>query len=106
MNDKVLQFLGMARRANALSLGHDAALDAVLSKKAKLCIIASDASQRLEREFGRASENKIGLLRVPYTMEEIHHAVGFKAGVMTVNDLGFANAVQKMCLDTQGGISL
>lgn len=109
MNHKLLQLLGMARKANRLSLGHDAALDAVLAKKARLCLLTSDASERLEREFTRAArdyENKLEIVRIPFTIHEIHAAVRFKAGVLTVNDDGFAKAVRKLYLETQEDLPL
>ncbi|HAQ29218.1 MAG TPA: 50S ribosomal protein L7ae, partial [Ruminococcaceae bacterium] len=41
MNDRTLGLLGIARRASALSLGHDAALSSVKEGKASVCILAS-----------------------------------------------------------------
>ena len=109
MNHKLLQLLGMARKANRLSLGHDAALGAVLAKKARLCVFASDASERLEREFTRAArdyEDELKIIRIPFTIQEIRGAVGYKAGVLAVNDDGFAKAVRKLYLETQEGMPL
>ena len=51
MNDRTLGLLGIARRASALSLGHDAALSSVKEGKASVCILASDSSERLKNEF-------------------------------------------------------
>ena len=44
MNDRALGLLGIARRASALSLGHDAALSSVKEGRASVCILASDSS--------------------------------------------------------------
>lgn len=102
MENKLLQLLGIARRANRLSLGHDAALEAVLAKKARLCLIACDASQRLEKEFTRAARDyELKVIRLPSTIEQFHRALGFKAGVVTVNEDGFAKAVHKLYQETQ-----
>lgn len=92
MNDKALGLLGIARRAGRLSIGHDAAKGAVLAGKARLCLLSGDASERLEREFLRMTQEKKGvpLRRVRYTMEQFHHAIGARAGVLTVDDDGFA----------------
>ena len=92
MDDKALGLLGIARRAGRLSLGHDAAKGAVLAGRARLCLISADASDRLEREFFRMTqgEKSIPLRRVRYTMEQFHRAIGAKAGVLTVDDDGFA----------------
>ena len=48
---KFLSLLGMARRAGRLSLGHDAAEEAIVKNKAKLCLCCADASARLQREM-------------------------------------------------------
>lgn len=96
MNDAFLNLLGLARRASRLSPGHDAALAAVLRKRAQLILLTSDASERLEREFVRAGEGRIRILKVRYTMNEIDHAAGVKAAVLTVDDEGFARRLQQL----------
>ena len=92
MSDKTLGLLGIARRAGRLSLGHDAAKNAILAGKARLCLISADASERLEREFCRmaGAGEKFPIRRVRYTMEQLDHAIGVRAGVLTVDDGGFA----------------
>ena len=59
-NEKILSLLGLARRAGRVSLGHDAAIGSVVKNKAKLCVLSSDASERLKNEFLHAAsyENK------------------------------------------------
>ncbi len=99
MNDKFLNLLGMARRAGKLSLGHDAAKGAVRFGKAHLIIVSADASERLKEEFeGRvsASENDIQILLTDYTMYAIGTAIGSKAGVLTVDDKGFAERLAQL----------
>lgn len=44
MRDNVCMFLGLARRANALVLGEESVERAIVRKKIKLVIIASDTS--------------------------------------------------------------
>lgn len=91
MNNKFLSLLGMARRANMLSQGRDASVAAVKGRKAKICFISSNASQRLEKEMRTVCEGRETLvIRTPYTMAETGFAVGNKTvGVITVNDEGF-----------------
>jgi len=94
MNDELLGLLGIARRASRLSLGHDAAVASINKGKARLCLIASDASERLEKEFNHVLENKkIQLIRHGYSMDELNYAIGSRAGVMTVDDDGFAQRI-------------
>lgn len=92
MKDRALGLLGIARRSGRLSLGHDAAKGAVLAGRARLCLISADASDRLEREFTRMTQEQrdVPLRRVRYTMEQFHQAIGARTGVLTVDDDGFA----------------
>lgn len=95
-NKKHLSMLGLARRAGKLSMGHDTALDSVKKQKAKLILFCSDASERLVEEFERASERFCPLLtclKIEETMDEVNFALGYRAGVITVNDNNFANRI-------------
>ncbi len=100
MNDsqKLLSLLGMCRRANMLSCGHDAAIGSIRAKKAKLCLLSSDSSERLRKEIEREAtfdgrEIPTGVLLS--TIDEIGKATGLKSAVVTVNDEGFAKAIMK-----------
>ena len=98
MNDRFLNLLGMARRGGKLSLGHDAAISSIVKNKAKLCIISSEGSDRLKREMLHACnfENKnIPVIITKYETLTLSKAIGSKAAVMTVDDEGFAKALQE-----------
>ena len=92
MNNKFLNLLGMARRANMLSPGRDASVAAAKERKAKICFISSDASSRLEKEMRTVCEERnIQVIRTPFTMAETGFAIGNKTvGVITINDEGFS----------------
>lgn len=95
-NKKYLNMLGMARRAGKLSMGHDMAMKAITTKKAKLLIFSSDVSPRLIEEFNVATEkfNKnLQAISVVENMNELHMALGYKAGVMTVDDINFSSRI-------------
>ena len=96
MSDAFLNLLGLARRASKLSTGHDAALAAFLRRRARLILLTSDASERLVREFVRAGEERIAILKLRYTMDEIYHAAGVRAAVLTIDDEGFARKLQEL----------
>lgn len=89
----------MARRAGKLSLGHDAAKGAIVSGKAKMCILSCDTSERLKDEFRTLTctgKKDVPLMITDFTMFELGHAVGSKAGVITVDDEGFANGLERL----------
>ena len=99
MMDKALQLLGMARRAGKLAMGHDMAMDSVVNKKSSLILICSDSSHRLKNEFIRATQTyggEIFVVEMTYTINVIHKAVGYKAGVLSVNDDGFAKRLTEL----------
>ena len=94
-NKKYLSLLGLARRAGRLSMGHDTALEALRKGKAKLVIFSSDISQRLINEFERES-SEIPAVKISETIDEIHFAVGYRAGVLTVDDENFAVRIKEL----------
>ena len=94
--DKLLSLLGMCRKANKLSCGHDGAVGAVRSGKAKLCLLSSDSSDRLRKEAEREinfKKEQIPITVTQYSMMEIGKATGLKSAVITVDDEGFAKAM-------------
>ena len=92
-NNPVLSRLGFARKAGRLSLGFEASKEAVTSNKAKLIIVASDISAKTEKETRFFAKEKCNVTKVDFTTEEISAAIGFRAGVLAVNDEGFAKAI-------------
>jgi len=100
--EKALSMLGLARRAGRLSMGHDMAEKAIISGKAGLVIFASDSSQRLFCEFEHLMYKKninIKVLKPEITINEIHFACGYKAGVITVDDMNFAVKIISLLQD-------
>ena len=85
-NDKALSMLGICRRAGKLSCGH-----------ARLCLLSSDASERLCEEFERACSSEgrsVPLIKTGYTMQEIGRATSLRSAVLTVDDRGLASRIQ------------
>ena len=102
MNDRFLSLLGMARRSGSLSLGHDAAVSSVVKSRAKLCVLSFEGSDRLKKEMNHACTyggKNIPLLITDYTITELSAAIGSKAAVITVDDDGFAKALQERYTD-------
>ena len=95
-NAKWLSMLGLARRAGKLAMGHDLALQSVRDGKAQLVLTASP---RLVREFETAGQKRAKAPRMralPCTIDEIHFALGYRAGVLTVEDAGFAARIEEL----------
>lgn len=96
MNNGVFNLLGLCRRANKLSMGHDTCKDSIKSGRAQLCLVSSDSSERVFEEMKKLCEDKkIPLFRIPSAINDIHKNLGYKAGIITVNDSGFAESAIK-----------
>ena len=95
--DKILNMLGLMRRANAIQIGETNTGSAVRAGKGKLLLLAADASDNAKgRAQGFARGRNITTVSLPYTKEEISAAVGVSGCSMaSVTDLGFANALMK-----------
>lgn len=95
--EKALSMLGIARRAGALSMGHDMAVESIRKGKAECLLFCADVSPRLFRDFEITAE-KSGwqkkAVRTELTMDEVGRAAGYRAGVITVND---KNLAKKIC---------
>lgn len=102
MNDKSLSLLGLARRAGRLAIGFDAVSDSIKRKKARLVLIACDISQKTEKELVFLGQNSdITIKRIKHDITELSHAIGARAGTVSVNDSGFADALLKVLSPTE-----
>lgn len=96
--DKLLSFLGLARRAGKLSLGNDPVLEAMTKQEAKLVLTACDLSPRTLRNIeGAATRTNTPLRQIAVPMDELGFALGKRVGVVAVNDNGFAVKIEQLC---------
>ena len=94
-NDNILRFIGLMRRAGALTLGADASFDACRTGRARLILTAADASPRTRGAAAFAArERETPLIVLPCGKAELGRAAGAgDCAVMTVCDIGFAIAL-------------
>ena len=97
MRDKILNLLGLMRRANAIAIGETNAGAALRGGKAKLLLLAADASDNARRRAeGFAAGRSVQSLGLPFRKEELSARVGASGCSMAaVTDMGFANALMK-----------
>lgn len=91
-NDPILSRLGFARKAGKLSFGFARSKEVCQNHKAKLIVVAADVSQKSEKEI-RFFAKEIPVVRINGTIEELSAATGLRAGIVSVNDQGFATAI-------------
>lgn len=94
--NKVFSYIGLATKAGKVVSGEFSTEKAVKEKKARLVIVATDASDNTKRMF----TNMCTYYKVPIYFigdkEALGHAMGkqFRAS-LAINDQGFANAIIK-----------
>lgn len=95
MNDKFLALIGFAAKSGNLSFGADSVKESLKRKKAKLVIVANDISEKSMKEICFfASKSQTEVIRVNYDIAALSHAAGKKGGIISVNEVGFANAIK------------
>lgn len=102
MSEKLLNLLGLMRKANAIEIGEMNTGNACREGKGKVLILASDASDNARQRAGSfVNGRRTVLIRVPFSKEEISAKVGVGGCSMAaITDLGFANAFVKGLAET------
>ncbi|GIP33112.1 ribosomal L7Ae/L30e/S12e/Gadd45 family protein [Paenibacillus sp. J2TS4] len=95
-NNKLLSGLGLAMRAGKLVFGEEGVLDAIRTGKAKLVLLAMDASENTSKKF----RDKCDSYHVPLieygTREQLGSSVGkAERVIIAVTDPGFAQMMVK-----------
>lgn len=90
--------MGFAAKAGKLSYGFEAAVSSIKSNKARLLLVANDISQKSlkEAKYFADKANVKHILLKDYDIKTLSDAVGRKCGIITVNDIGFADACAKL----------
>ena len=100
-----LRYLGIARMSGNIEIGEDNAKALVKAGKARLLLVAADASDGAKRRAeGYVFGFSTPLIEVPYTKAEIAQAVGRPGCSMAaVRDLGLADSFVKALSAEHGG---
>lgn len=93
---KAPMLLGFAQKAGKLVSGDTAAQEAILRGKARLIIVAEDASKSMRDNFGHLGGRQ-GVKVIFYgKKEEIGHYIGKPPrAVVVVTETGFARSIQE-----------
>lgn len=97
MREKTLNLLGLMRKANAIAVGETNTGGAVRAGKAKLLLLAADASDNARsRARGFTHGRDVVMVTLPFTKDEIAAHVGVSGCAMAaITDIGFTNAFMK-----------
>ncbi len=97
MNDRILSFLGICRRAKKLVIGAESAIQSAQNGSSQLIIYASDFSRNsLKPVLNAARDCGVSAVMLNRTKEELSFAVGKLCGVASVDDNGFAAKLRQM----------
>lgn len=94
MSERLLNMLGLMRKAGAIDIGETNTGGVCRGGKAKLLLLASDASPNAQsRAAGFTRGRNVCTATLPFTKEEISAHVGVNGCSMAaITDIGFANA--------------
>ncbi len=92
---KALNYLGIARMSGNVELGEENAKALVKAGKARLLLLAQDASDGLrKRAEGYVYGFRTPVVTLPFSKEELGGAVGrAQCAIAAVRDLGLANSL-------------
>lgn len=97
MNDRLMNFLGLCKRAGYLITGADTVTRAIRDGKALLVLAASDASPNSTKNVRYAADSCcVPLKTLNRSKEELSFALGKHCGVICVTDRGFADKILLM----------
>ena len=100
MNSNTINFFGLIRRAGKLTVGCDPVIDSMAKGKAKLVVMAGDISANTKKTVLRNSKSYgVHTIIVKCTKDELSFAVGKLAAVISVDDEGFAESLEKKLAD-------
>ncbi len=98
---KALTLLGFASKARKLSFGMDGSVYSIRNGAAFAAVYAADVSDKSKKEVRFfCSKNNTPVVQLGVDIETLSRAVGKKAGILAVNDKGFA---ESLCRIYEGG---
>ncbi len=86
--------IGLCRKAGKLIIGAAEVKEGIISKKIKIVLLASDASENTASMIERnAQAQNIPFIKLPVDKAELGHAIGMKdVAVIGITDSGFAKS--------------
>ncbi len=97
MNNKLLSFLGLCRRAGKMTIGNDAVIEEINNGESCLVLLAGDASQRTAKEVALVAENNnVEIRTLSYSKQQLSQALGKLTAVISIHDAGFAKKLMQL----------
>ncbi len=97
MNDALISFLGLAKKAGKLSYGHDRTLELINSKKCELIVFASDYSSKQAEDIKLAcKQNNIKMFKLKHSMKDLVSITSNLSGVLALKDKNFCKKTKRL----------
>lgn len=93
-NRKALNLIGMGKKAGYVAVGETASVISINKKKAKLIILANDASENTFKKFQNLSKSKEIKIFIVFSKSELGSILGKEyVSTITINDENFSKAI-------------
>ena len=97
MNDRLLSYLGLCRRAKNLVIGAQVCEESVREGRSLLVLVATDAARNSLKSVRRAAEEYgVPVRCANRDKEALSKALGRLCAVLSVEDRGFADRLHEM----------
>lgn len=96
---KLSSLIGLSRRAGRLLCGTELTISAVQTGKAKLALLACDASERTKKQLrDKCFSHSVKLVELPLSCDDLARAAGKSAPIaaMAISDKNFAIGIEKL----------
>lgn len=96
--NKLLNLLGLARRAGKLITGEELTVKAIQNNRAKLVFLASNASGNLKKKImEKARTYNVHVIEI-FSENELSQSIGTDRKVVAVTDDGFAKKMENLLM--------
>ena len=93
---KILNLLGLARRAGKVVAGEEMVLKQLRKQKLALVLVASDCGLATRKKITDKCQSYQVNLCEQFTKIELSIAIGQKRSIIALNDVGFAKKIQSL----------
>lgn len=95
MNDRILNFLGLCRRAGKMKIGCDTVIESIDLGNSRLVLMAADISENTKKKVISAL-NGTECIITDYSKDELSFSLGKTCAVLSVEDEGFAKKLSEL----------
>jgi len=96
IDQKILNLLGIVRRAGELVTGEEMVLKSIQHGQTKLVFLAQDAGTATQKKFRNKCQSYQVTLCQRYTRTELSQAIGQSRSVLAITQMGFTKKMNQL----------